>query len=47
MELTLEDDPCPILKGNLLICCSEIMTYNENCQVNFQMVPIEAKTFQT
>ena len=42
--------PCPVLGGNLLICCSdisEIMTYNENSQGNYQLVPTEAKTFQT
>ena len=38
--------PCPVLAGNPLTCCSEIMTC-ENCQGNSQMVIIEAKTFQT
>ena len=38
--------PCPVLARNP-ICCGEIMTCNENCQGNSQMVPIEAKTFQT
>ena len=45
MELTKGDAPCPVPAGNLLICCSEIMP-NETCQGNFQMVPIEAKTFK-
>ena len=27
MELTWGDAPCPVLAGNPLICCSEIMTY--------------------
>ena len=39
--------PCHVLAGNLLICSSEVMTYNENCQGNSQMIPIEVKTFQT
>ena len=45
--IDLRDAPCPVPAGKLLICCSEIMTYNEICQGNFQMVPIETKTFQT
>ena len=41
------DTPCPVLSGNPLICSNKIMTYNENYQGNSQMIPTEAKTFQT
>ena len=33
--------PCPVPSENLLIRCSEIMTYSETCQGNIQMVPIK------
>ena len=41
------DAPCPVLAGKSLICCSEIMTYNETCQGDSQIIPIEPETFQT
>ena len=39
--------PCCVLAGNPLICCNQIVSCNKNCQGDSQMVPVEAKTFQT
>ena len=46
MELILGNGSCIVSVGNPLISCSEVMTCNESCLGNSQMVPIKAKLFK-